>query len=148
MAEVLGLVASGIAVSLAADTVGGVVTSLRKLWCEVKDVPETIKDMMENLEGLGLIVTGMENELGISSSHPNSAVSNMQSHAIHRCRKAHKDLSGLAQDLSSDIMSSQRRKKLVARTSVVLKKDTLTKYERRLQQDVQLLSLALQIHTA
>ncbi|KAK3396272.1 hypothetical protein B0T20DRAFT_417303 [Sordaria brevicollis] len=58
-----------------------------------------------------------------------------------------KDLENLIQDLSVDIESSRKRKRLMAKDAMVLKKDTLAKYEMRLQNAVQLSTFALQGYT-
>ncbi len=149
MAEVLGVVASSIAVAQAAQSLGKATVSLSKLWREVKDVPATIQDIVEELEVAGKVVGAIETELGTpESSSPTTPLTSLQCLAIERCRQAHKDLSGLVDDLRADIASSRKRKKLLASVKVVLKKDTLDAYERRLQRALRFLDSAVQLHTA
>ncbi|KAK8862805.1 ankyrin repeat-containing protein [Apiospora arundinis] len=52
MAEVLGAVASGIALAEVAWKAGGAVSKLKRLWNETKNVPETIADLMIQIECL------------------------------------------------------------------------------------------------
>jgi hypothetical protein len=146
MAEVLGVVASGIAVTQAAQSLGVAAMSLSRLWREVKDVPNTIQDMVRELEFAGKVVGVIEAELKTPESSLTSLTS-LQNETIERCRQAHKSLGDLVDDLGADIASSRRRKKLLASVKVVLKKDSLEAYERRLQRALRFLDSAVQLHT-
>ncbi len=143
MAEALGIVASSIAVVQAAQALSQAILSLTRLWGEVRDVPDTIRHLVEDLEVSGQIVAEIETQL--LSSAPDS-LSTAQRLVIERCRQAHKDLSDLVDDLGADIASSRRRKKLLARVKVLLKKDDLEKYVKRLQRAQSLLNFAVQLH--
>ncbi|KAK4042343.1 hypothetical protein C8A01DRAFT_13999 [Parachaetomium inaequale] len=149
MAEVLGVVASGIAVTQAAQSLGVIVVSLSRLWREVRDVPETIRQILDDLEVTGDLVGVIEaefeeafSESGVSST----PLTKLQCLTIQRCRQAHKDLGDLAEDLRADIAASRRRKRISAKVRVVLKKDTLEAYERRLQNALRFLGFAVQMH--
>ena len=50
MAEALGVAASGIAVAQLSIQVGSTVSKLKQLWDQVKDVPEDIADLMEQID--------------------------------------------------------------------------------------------------
>ncbi len=143
MAEALGIVASSIAVVQAAQALSQAILSLTRLWGEVRDVPDTIRHLVEDLEVSGQIVAEIETQL--LSSAPDS-LSTAQRLVIERCRQAHKDLSDLVDDLGADIALSRRRKKLLARVKVLLKKDDLEKYVKRLQRAQSLLNFAVQLH--
>ncbi|KAK3951214.1 hypothetical protein QBC32DRAFT_168094 [Pseudoneurospora amorphoporcata] len=67
--------------------------------------------------------------------------------AIQHCKRVCKELENPVRDLAVDIESSRKRKRLMGKVAVVLKKDTLAKYEMRLQNAVQLLTLAHQAYT-
>ncbi|KAK4103268.1 hypothetical protein N658DRAFT_307088 [Parathielavia hyrcaniae] len=139
MAEVLGVVASGIAVTQAAQSLGGLVISLTRLWKEVRDVPDTIRHILEDLEVCGNLVDVVETELQLyepsapSNGASSAALTSLHRLAIQRCRQAQKNLGDLFEDLRADIASSRRRKRLAAEIRVVLKRDVLEGYERRLQ---------------
>ncbi len=153
MAEVLGVVASGIAVVQAVQTVGQVVSSLTQLWKEVKDAPETIQNILDELEVAGELATAIQAELQSPlSTWPNDAggtpLTSLECLALHRCRQVYKTLEDLVNDLAADIASSRRRKRLMAKTRVVLKKETLTNYEKRLQKALFFLNAALQLNLA
>ncbi len=142
MAEVLGVVASGIAVVQGAQVLGQAVLSLSRLWREVRDVPETIRDLLENLELAGEMAAEIETELLCLSP---GSLSTYQRLVVQRCHQAHKDLGDLVSDLAADIAASRRRKKILARAKVVLKKDILEGYEKRLRRACRLLNCALEL---
>ncbi len=151
MAEVLGVVASGIAVAQAAQTVGQAVLSLTQLWKEIKDAPDTIQTLLDELGATGELVTAIESELESSlSSVPRDGASltPFQCLAIQRCREIHKTLGDLVNDLTAEIASSRKRKRLVAKAKVALKKETLETYEKRLQKALFFLNSALQLNLA
>jgi len=150
MAEVLGVVASGIAVTQAAQTVGQAVFSLIKLWREVKDAPETIQNMLDDLEVSGELVAAIEAELESSalSTGPDgsSCLTPLQDLTIRRCCQIQKKLGDFVDDLAADIASSRKRKRLLAKAQVVLKKETLASYEKRLEKALVSLNSTLQLN--
>jgi hypothetical protein len=86
---------------------------------KAKDVPETIQAMLDEIELSGKCMEAVETELMESASSTKSpaALPSIQCLAIYRCRQMHEELDGVVDDLSSDIASSRRRKRLVARHS-------------------------------
>jgi hypothetical protein len=154
IARSLGVVASGIAVTRGAQTLGQAVLFLSRLWREVKDVPETIQNALDELELAGKILAAIEAELECSVtsswSSPDATgdLTSIQCLTIQRCRQVHRDLSSLVDDLAADIASTRRRKRLLAKAQVVLKKDVLESYEKRLQKALRFLDCAVQLHLA
>ncbi|KAG7292724.1 hypothetical protein NEMBOFW57_002763 [Staphylotrichum longicolle] len=150
MAEVLSVVASGIAVGQAAQTVGQAVFSLIQLWREVKDAPETVQNMLDDLEVAGELVAAIEAELETSalSTGPNSSrcLTRLQELALRRCRQIQKKLGDFVEDLAADIASSRKKKRLLAKAQVVLKKETLASYEKRLEKALASLNATLQLN--
>ncbi|KAK0748334.1 hypothetical protein B0T21DRAFT_344008 [Apiosordaria backusii] len=147
MAEIIGLVSGGIAITQAAGKVGGLVLSLSRLWKEVKDVPATITALVEQLEYFALSIDTIETELQtvIGGSCPPTP---MCARAIQHCRHVHKELDKLVRDLMSDIASSKRRTRYIAKTEAVLfKRAELEVYEKRLYRALKILEMALQLLT-
>lgn len=143
---------SGIAIAQLAGTVGAIAIKLNGLWQEVKDVPETIQCIMGRLKAVGDIVNEIETTGDSNFPYDSLAGQTLRPYpsplAIQQCQMARKDLENLVRDLSVDIESSRKRKRLVGKVAVVLKKDTLAKYEMRLQHTVQLLAFAHQLYIA
>jgi hypothetical protein len=74
-----------------------------------------------------------------------AAPTSIQSLAIKRCRQVHDEMIALFANLSGDITSSRRAKRLVAKTRVALKKETLESYDRRLREALRFLDSAIQL---
>ncbi|KAI1875816.1 uncharacterized protein JN550_002102 [Neoarthrinium moseri] len=144
MAEVLSIFASGVAVAQVAGTAGGAVIKLKKLWDEVKDVPETIQCLMDQIDCLDPALWEAEqhiaqNELPAMLWNDSAAV-----RSAEYCRKALSKLTELVDDLAVQISSCRGLSKRLAKVKVVLKKDELRKLERRLETAVRLLQTAQQ----
>jgi len=144
MAELLGVVASGIAVVQVAAEVGDRALALKRLWDEIKDVPETITSLVSQIEVLTPILDQINIDFSQFSLRPGSIIWNDKGAQIcaSHCRRAKEELSRLAEDLSAHVDSTKRSRRGIAKIKVVMKKETLAKYETRLSRSLQLLSLA------
>ncbi|AEO64196.1 uncharacterized protein THITE_2110076 [Thermothielavioides terrestris NRRL 8126] len=154
MAEVLGVVASGIAVAQAAQSLGGAVVALARLWREVRDVPDAVRAVLDELELAGEVVAAIESELTAAAAAAGAAgvsesgVSALHARVVQRCRAAREELGALVRDLAADITSSRRRKRVLAGVRVALKKDVLEAYEKRLRRALRMLDSVVQLHLA
>jgi hypothetical protein len=113
-------------------------------------VPDSIQRIVEDLELVGSLVGAIETELEIPSSSlvPGSTpLTRLQCLTIQRCRQAHKDLGDLVGDPRADIASARKRRRMFAGVKVVLRKDTLERYERRLRKAFYFLSVVVQMHS-
>lgn len=149
MAEVLGLVASGISVAQVAGSLVTASLKLKALLDEVKNAPETLRDMLDQLELLTPILSEATTEGNdATSTNPSrlSAHSHVQQalqNVLRACQTASEQLELLTTDLISQVDMARggvRRKR--AMIKVVLKKGTLAQYETRLQKTIQLVTLA------
>ncbi|KAI4595135.1 hypothetical protein KJ359_007110 [Pestalotiopsis sp. 9143b] len=143
MAEVLGVVASGIAVVDAAGLIGSGIIKLRRLWNEIKDVPETINSLMQQLELLAVVIGEMET---IQHSTAGDAMRPFNSQGMKlsmmRCREALDTMDNLVSKLAMHVDSEKRSKRARARLKVALSKDNLVRCHDRLKDTVQLLQFA------
>lgn len=142
MAEILGAVASGLAVAEAGLKVGGTVWKLNQLWKEMKEVPATIQDLMRQIEMIGLILSEHETNLSIQStafpirlSTHNGAPA---AQSVAYSREALNDLQRLVEDLNSAVESGKKREQVVGRVRVVLEKGTIKDFQDRLERAIRL----------
>jgi hypothetical protein len=144
MAEALGVAASGIAVAQVAMVVGKSVIALRYLWKDVKDVPQNISNLMQQIEVFDPLLGAMEQ----NSSALGSVLDyeGMMGPAMGFAHKARDKFVSLVEELSCDINMVRKRKKMIARIKVVLGQSQLAKYEARLRGAIQLLALAHQTY--
>ncbi|ETS75529.1 hypothetical protein PFICI_12473 [Pestalotiopsis fici W106-1] len=143
MAEVLGVVASGIAVVDAAGQIGSGIIKLRRLWSQVKDVPDTVNSLMQQLELLAVVMGEMET---IYQSSPVDASRPFNGQGMQlsmtRCREAMDALEDLVNKLTQHVDSQKRFKRAKAKLKVALGKDDLDQCHSRLNNAVQLLQVA------
>ncbi|KAF7552931.1 hypothetical protein G7Z17_g4000 [Cylindrodendrum hubeiense] len=144
MAELVGLVASSFTLLEVADKFTNGIFQLKRLWGQVKDVPETIREILARLDVLLPIVIEIEKDFGKGAAISGSSAAVL---SLSYCQNAINELTSIIDDLSHNVESVERFKRNVARVKVVLKKDTLAKYERKLEWAIQLLLLAQQLHT-
>ncbi|XDG07273.1 hypothetical protein ABKA04_006888 [Annulohypoxylon sp. FPYF3050] len=144
MAEVLGVIASGIAIAQVAGTAAGAVVKLKKLWDEVKNVPERISDLMEQIDCLDPILWEAEQQVLQNRLPPQLWDDTVAIRSTKYCRKALQKLTHVAKDLASQIDSKRRVERGISRTKVLLKKDRLRDLEQRLESAVRMLQLAQQ----
>lgn len=144
MAEVLGVVASGIAVVDAAGQVGSGIIKLRRLWNEVNNVPDTIKSLMQQLELLAVIMGEMEvmHQSNTRDATLRPFSSQGMELSMMRCREAMETLEDLVTKLTKHVDSQKRLKRAKAKLKVALGKDDLNQCQGRLSDVVQLLQLA------
>lgn len=144
MAEVLSVIASGIAVAQVAGTAAGAIIKLKKLWDEVKNVPESVSDLMEQIDCLDPILWEAEQQVIQNQLPPQLWDDKVAIRSTKYCRKALQKLTCLADDLASQIYSKRRMERGISRAKVLLKKDRLRDLEQGLDSAVRILQLAQQ----
>jgi hypothetical protein len=144
--DMLSIAASGIAVAQVAGAVGGALLKLKQLWDEIQDVPETIPDLMEQLECLEPGLWEAEQSISKDNISPLFWDDTAARRSTEYCRKALDKLLDIARDLSVQIEVTKRSRlrRNITRVKVVLKKDQLRKLEQRLEKAVCLLHGAQQ----
>jgi len=138
MAEAIGVVASGVGIAGFAGQTLESVLKLKQLWDDVRDVPEDIAMLLEEIElftdQLTVIETHYQQILASSNSQPGL------NRYLAFCGKIAKSLD----DIVIDIRTLLRTRKRFATVKMVLKKETIAKYKSRLESAKTMLTLALQ----
>jgi hypothetical protein len=144
MAEALGIVVSSIAVAEVAAKVGKSFVTLRNLWKEIENVPESISHLMRQIELINPILGKMEQDtLKIPSFLQDEDAIGL---ALRSVYDAKEKLVALVEDLSRDINSAKKRRRAFAKVKVVLNAGSLSTYEARLRGAIQYLTLAHQLY--
>lgn len=148
MAEAVGLVASVIAIGQVAGAVGKAAIKLKGLWEQVRDVPEQIADLLEELEMLDPLLREIDKQLGQNSLPPELWDDSSTKLSKEYCRRAIDALLGMANELSRDIAESKGRlRKKIASAKAVLKKDALAQHEKKLKKAMGLLKLSMECYS-
>ncbi|KAM3073428.1 hypothetical protein ACMFMF_006634 [Clarireedia jacksonii] len=145
MAEVLGTVASGIAV---AQLAGAIVSSTQKIytfWKEMKDAPKHIGRLLVEIELLGGVLVEYNTSNGKANGpHHHSAM--LQKIYLH-CETAIKDLDEVLETLDKGLkQSGSKAAKTWHAFRVVMKSSILEDLMERLERAKSMLNLASQCH--
>ncbi|RYP46480.1 hypothetical protein DL768_007313 [Monosporascus sp. mg162] len=144
MAEALGVAASSIAIAQVTSQVGVAVVKLKKFCDEVKDVPDDIADLLQQIDCLDPALWEAENSFeltGLPAMLWNDAAAKR---STTYCRNALKALTEIVDEMAVQINHPKRLNRKAASVKVVLRKDTLKKLEKRLENAVRMLTLAQQ----
>lgn len=147
MAEVLGAIASGIAIGQVAATTGIAVLRLKQLLDQVRDVPRSVSDLMEQIECLDPALWELEQSIGQDEIPSQLWETPAAAKSAMYCRKALRELMDLTDELSAQINSTKRVQRNIARFKAVLKRGAMSDLERRLETAVRMLQCAQQGYT-
>ncbi|KAM0281029.1 hypothetical protein ACHAQH_003758 [Verticillium albo-atrum] len=153
MAEVLGIVTGSIALLEVASRLGGRVLKLKQLIDELQEVPETIRDLLEQMEVVEPMLEKMDKDLSSEAGTSSSMWPLLQNDpsallSLQYCRRTRDDLTKLIEELSCEIAAKKRSKRSLARVKVYLKTESLARCESRLQKAIILLQTAQTLYTA
>ncbi|KUJ20769.1 uncharacterized protein LY89DRAFT_730785 [Mollisia scopiformis] len=106
MAEILGLVSSGLSVASIAIQISDSVLKLKEFWSSVKDAPEDIKYLVDEIDTLGLILT----DIGNNERRRDSSLVGFASarKCLALCQKGSRILEEVANDLEDKIGNKRR----------------------------------------
>jgi hypothetical protein len=138
MAEVVGLVASVVTLAEVASKV----IALKGLWEQVRNVPRCIQDQLDQLEALNAVISEVEVQaernaaLGIRTGLL----------SLRHCERAATELDEVIQELQRQITSTVKVKRALAKVKVVLEQESILRAQKRLQDALQVMQLALTLH--
>ena len=144
MAEVVGVVAGGVGIGALAASIAKSVIKIKSFLDDMKDVPDDIGDMMEQLDVLQYLLSDIEDG---QSRNPYPSFLLDQSpmtRSLSGCKKAADQLKSIVDDLNVDIDTNKKIHRKRASAKVVLDKRKLEKYQKRLERAISLLSLSHQ----
>ncbi|CRK39344.1 hypothetical protein BN1723_004568 [Verticillium longisporum] len=152
MAEVLGIVTGSIALLEVAGRLGGRVLKLKQLFDELREVPDTIRNLMEQVAVVEPILDQMDDNLASSAGTSSLTWPLLRNdpaalQSLEYCRRTKDELAMLVEELSSEIAATKRSKRNRARAKVYLGKEALARCERRLQLALALLQNAQSFYT-
>ncbi|TDZ51514.1 hypothetical protein CTRI78_v007600 [Colletotrichum trifolii] len=140
MAEAIWLVSSIITVVGVAGKLGISVIKLRKLWDEVQDVPESIHQLIIQLELLKPVLAQMEAEFINPEHGVNSSTALAANMSLQYCVDAVGNLETLVEDLGRQVSAAKKSKRSYAKFKVTFKKDVIKSYQEKIQFSLQVLS--------
>jgi hypothetical protein len=147
MAELVGVLASGISIGTLATQIGSSIAMLKNYWDEVKEVPEAVNSLLEDIEDLHSILADIDED---QARNPVSSLlldSTSTTKCLTHCRRAAMRLKELVDELGADIDASSTLRKKRAAVKVVLKEKKVERYMNKLERTVRLLTLSHHCYT-
>ena len=145
MAELVGVVASGVSIGTLAAQATSSLIKLKGYWNQVRDAPEDIQDLLEELEILSHVLAQIEDD---QRENPLSTeVSGSTSECLLYCKQGVDRLEKITAGIQSDLKASSRFKRKWGSAKVLFKTHQVDKYKARLERAIRLLSLSHQIYT-
>ena len=142
MAEVIGIVASGIAIGQATTAITSSLLKLKSLWNEFRDVPEDLLHLVHELEIVYLVLAESDPQ---GTSEICTPISRSLELAWQLTNDGAKELRSLVDDLQAELKKqNQRWKGKFMAAKVVLKRDQIKRLKSRLKTCIRLLTLANQ----
>jgi hypothetical protein len=147
MAEVLGVIASGVSIGALAGQIASSMVKLKTYLDQVRDAPEDIKILIDEIESLHLLLSDIEDD---QSRNPSSAmlVENKSAlRCLDHCRRGVERLQRVADEIAVDFEGLKPMKRKWVSAKIIWKRDKIEKYRAELASAVRLLSLSCQIYT-
>ncbi|KAI8311289.1 hypothetical protein K4K61_012391 [Colletotrichum sp. SAR11_59] len=137
MAEALGLAAGVIAVVDVAAKTGSAYVRIQKLWSEVKNVPNLLREKAEDIQMFEEYLANVEDNLVISPLPALASDRILLEKLIGRCRSSLHELSEIVDRIYSRVIKERGLKHRMASAKAALKKDNLeaisVKFDRALR---------------
>ncbi|KAH0424935.1 hypothetical protein CcaCcLH18_11255 [Colletotrichum camelliae] len=137
MAEALGLAASVIAVVDVAAKTGSAYVRIQRLWSEVKNVPNLLREKSEDIQIFEDFLANVEDNLAMSPLPALASDRILLEKLIGRCRSALEELQDMVDKIHTRVISERGLKHRIASAKAVLRKDDLEalslKFDRALR---------------
>lgn len=144
MAEMVGVVAAGVAFVEVIPKIISSAIKLRGMWEHFKEVPDSIKSLSVQIELYGLALKPMEPGFNCAALDGVWA-GGVGARIVVQCREAVEVLSKSIDDVSQELMSAKRMRMAVLKGKLVLKKDFWAKTEQNLLRVASMLSVAMNL---
>ncbi|MCJ1387875.1 hypothetical protein MMC18_000718 [Xylographa bjoerkii] len=143
MAEVLGVVASGISIAGLAIQITTSIQQILDFWSSIKGAPTEIQNLLEELDLLAEILSTVDDNSDNDENPPRQAAAVK---ATRYCQNAASCIDAVVKDLSKGFEMPRGRRHWTA-VKAVLKDKTMSKSLQRLERAKTMLSLAQQCYT-
>ena len=147
MAEIIGTVASGIAIAQLATSIANSIVAIKEGWSQVQDAPAEVDNLMRQIDSLNLILQHIEQDQSQEDLPQLSSANLCVRQSLALCEEGAAELAALADELTAKIQGKQGWRKKLGSAKIVLRKADIKKLKSRMKNAIQLLSLSYQLHT-
>ena len=145
MAEVIGLIASGISISALVVQISETVQKLHTFYASVQNAPKDIKDTLDELEIFSQILLDLKDDFEERCKINAKGVTVVE-RSLHYCEAAAEELTAILLQLDHDLFVGGARRHW-ASIKRVLKKETINGMHSRLERAKTMLNLAVSLPT-
>lgn len=146
MAEIIGVVASGISIAQVAGKILSTGLEIKCLLDDMTEIPGRLADLLDQVTLLAAIISEISLDDDFMPASYQASQNRSLRNAVTYCQKAADQLAELASSLSAQVQTTRGFKRKLGLAKAVLRKEQLAKLENRLSTAVQLLSLAQQTY--
>ncbi|GKT49492.1 uncharacterized protein ColSpa_09673 [Colletotrichum spaethianum] len=146
MAEVLGVVASAIAVGQATGQAAKSVLKLKQLWDQIENAPQRFDDLLSKLEILDALLKDVDRQFAEPSLPAGFWDRSLAQQTFKLCRSVSTQLESLCITLNDQIRSPKKSKRVRGAIKVVVDDDYLKALEAKLESAFSLLQMAHQCY--
>jgi hypothetical protein len=146
MAEILGLVASGVSIGAFAGQIASNVIKLKSYLDQVRDAPEDVALLVDEINDLYLLLSDIEAD---QCRNPYSAMlldNNSASRCLDHCKRGAERLRRVVDEMAVEFGCLKPMNRRWKAAKIIWKRDRVEKYRVELTSTVRLLTLAHQIY--
>jgi hypothetical protein len=144
MAEVLGVVASGIAVAQLADKIVRSIRNIYDFWRTISDAPKDLNDALEELKILGETLMELQNDLNKHKGHELTGTA--AKNCLQYCRRVADNLEVIVLGLQHNLDGKKGRRQWAA-IKAAFQKRSLREFQQRLDRARSMLTLAISCYS-
>jgi hypothetical protein len=142
MAEVIGVIASGISIAQIAGQVTSSIVKIKDFWDQIKTAPDDINYLLKELDSFSLILQHIRDDLTRDALPELVFNSDGLRQGLELCRSGATELEDLANELWAKLDGKSGLRKKIGSVRAVMKQDDIKRLKRRLKNAVRVLSLA------
>ena len=148
MAEVLGLIASGVSIGALAGQIASSVVKLKSYLDQVRDAPEDIRILVDEIEDLNFLLSDIKDDQCRNPYSPMLLDNTSASRCLDHCQRGAERLRRVVVDMAAEFECDNHPvKKRWAAAKIIWKRDRVERYKAELASAVRLLTLSHQIYT-
>jgi hypothetical protein len=147
MAEVFGLIASGVSIGALAGQIASSVVKLKSYLDQVRDAPEDITILIDEINDLHFLLSDIEDD---QRRNPYSAIlldNKSASRCLDHCKRGVERLRRVVDEMTVEFECLKPMNRRWKAAKMIWKRDKADKYRAELASAVRLLTLSHQIYT-
>ena len=146
MAELVGLIASGVSLGALAGQIASSLVKLKSYLDQVRDAPEDIHILLDEIEDLHFLLSDIEDDQSRNSHSAMLLDNSSVSRCLDHCRRGAERLRRVVDDMAVDFECHIPMKRRWTAAKIIWKRDRVEKYKAELASAVRLLALSHQIY--